>query len=81
MAYNDWNQNGRHDSFDRYMDYNCAHSNQKTDSSRGMEPIGENGGTTSRPGTKNDEKHSLAFIVVVSVILGIISGLVAGLTK
>ena len=25
MAYSDWNQNGRHDSFDRYVDYRNTH--------------------------------------------------------
>ena len=33
MSY-DWNQNGRQDSFDRYMDYNAAHPERNSSNSQ-----------------------------------------------
>ena len=85
MPYNDWNKNGRSDSFDRYIDYKVSHSTNNTER---QSSVGSSYDEcfNSKKDVKNsndsyqpkEEKPPFLVIVIISVIIGILSGLLAG---
>ena len=94
MSY-DWNQNGRQDSFDRYMEYNAARPERNSSNSQSN----YNGdysynNTSSIDGREKvpyykthpyeeekEEKPPYLFVLIMSIIVGVLSGIIATLVN
>lgn len=93
MSY-DWNQNGRQDSFDRYMDYNAAHpersgsnsqsnyngdySYNDTSSMDGKEKVPY---YKNHPYEEKQEKPPYLLVFIISILVGVLSGVIAALVN
>ena len=94
MSY-DWNQNGRQDSFDRYMDYNAAHPERSGSNSQSnyngdysYNDTSSTDGGEKVPYYKNhpyeeekEEKPPYLFVLIMSIIVGVLSGIIATLVN
>ena len=91
----DWNQNGRQDSFDRYMDYNAAHPERNSSNSQSnyngdysYNDTSSTDGGEKVPYYKNhpyeeekEEKPPYLFVLIMSIIVGVLSGIIATLVN
>lgn len=94
MSY-DWNQNGRQDSFDRYMDYNAAHPERNgSNSQSNYKGDYSYNNTSSMDGgekvpyyknhpyeEKKEEKPPYLLVFIISILVGILSGVIAALVN
>ena len=91
----DWNQNGRQDSFDRYMDYNAAHPEQNGSNSQSnyngdysYNSTSSMDGREKVPYYKNhpyeeekEEKPPYFLVFIISILVGVLSGVIAALVN
>ena len=94
MSY-DWNQNGRQDSFDRYMDYNAAHPERKDSNSQSnyngdysYNDTSSTDGGEKVPYYQNhpyeeekEDKPSYWLVFIISILVGVLSGVIAALVN
>lgn len=94
MSY-DWNQNGRQDSFDRYMDYNAAHPERNSSNSQSnyngdysYNDTSSMDGREKIPYYKNhpyeeekEDKPPYLLVFIISILVGVLSGVIAALVN